>query len=152
MEHVSQGALHTARDEQRAAEREFARALHFLPAETDDPETLYNLGLVLKQRDKTEALQAFEKAFALQPDLIQAGMEVALLYEEQGKIQAAAQILQEVVEQAPRWPDAWVNLGFIHARMGAFDVARQAWEKALLLAPDHPQAHINLRELDRIKK
>ena len=153
IEHLARGDAYVAKEQWPEAALEYTRALKFTDDERESPETFYNLGLTLKyQGKKEEALPSFDRAFELAPELVQAGMEAALLHGEVGDVEKAVRLLEMVVERAPQWPDAWINLGAFRARNGQFKKARQAFEKGLELAPGNPQARANLESLDKLNK
>lgn len=62
----------------------------------------------------------------------------------------AARAFAEAVRLAPRWADAWVNLGVARYRDGAIGDAKVAMQRALAHAPDHPVAIANLAAFMRI--
>ena len=146
---VSLGALYY---EMGQLDRSRAVLEHLLRTQPEHPEALYNLGLVLRAEDGEAALRALERAFALRPDFVEAGMELARAREDRGDLEEALQVLQEIVQKQPSRTDAWVNLGRVEAGMGRYVRARKAWEQALQLDPIHPQARANLEKLRRLKK
>jgi len=148
-EHVSAAMDYAGKGQWPRAEREFERAMRFMPDEdeADSPETLYTMGLVLQYQDRRKARWALEQALVMKPDFAEAGLVLGMLYEEEGELSKAREILEKVVQDAPRWADAWTNLGYVYVRMEELDQADQAWERALELDPHHPQARANLDRL-----
>jgi TolB-like protein len=62
-------------------------------------------------------------------------------------------VLEELVERAPRYADAWIRLGHVRQSIadtgydigvGWFDRAEEAYRQALAIEPDHPAGHYAL--------
>jgi tetratricopeptide (TPR) repeat protein len=49
-------------------------------------------------------------------------------------------------------PEAWLNLGVLHAQLGELDEAERAYRRALALAPAEPAPHANLADLLRLRE
>ena len=111
IEHLARGTHFANRVQWSAAEREFTRAMRFISSGPGAAETLYQLGLARQNlRRHQEALAAFKRAFELKPELLQAGVQAALLYEATGKLDNAVAILKKLVHLAP-------NHAAIHAHL-----------------------------------
>jgi tetratricopeptide (TPR) repeat protein len=147
VEHIAQATRWMKNGQLQQAEKEFRRAVHFLPSHADEPDELYNMALALKYEDPQRASEFFGEAFARNRKLVYAGLELGLFHAQRGELDQAAQVLDLVVEHAPDWADAWVNRGIVYARQGRYRDAATAWKRALELAPSHPQAKINLDRL-----
>ena len=99
---------------------------------------------LLRQGRAAEAVQSFEAAVALRPDLDAArcGLGTALM--EQGKLEEAAAQFSRVLELQPEHVAARLQLGIIRGRQGKLDEAAAAFSRVLRLSPDDPGAHNNL--------
>ena len=53
-----------------------------------------------------------------------------------GEAEAAADLLQQVLELVPEWPPVWLALGDAYEQSGQINAAASAFRRALLLAPD----------------
>ncbi len=116
-----------------------------------DPRVLYNLALARRPREPKAALELLEQVVSAKPRWKEAVMARALLLEELGHRDRAAEGLQTALRQTPGWIDGWVNLGFVAARSGRFAAARRAWLAADSLAPGLPMIQQNFAELTRIE-
>lgn len=64
---------------------------------------------------------------------------------QEGDPNAAAEIMRDALEIAPRWIGGWFRLGEIYERLDQADDASQAWREALKLDPlDHAGAQLKL--------
>lgn len=149
-EHTARGMEYVAQGQLTLAEREFNWAIATVP-KPYSAETLLHMGSMLKYKDKGKAILAFEQSFGRRPDLVHAGMELGLMYQEDGNALKAKEILEEVVRQAPGWVDAWVHLGFMHYSTESYEGAQLAWQQALELDPLHPQARRNIQLLEQTR-
>jgi tetratricopeptide (TPR) repeat protein len=73
--------------------------------------------------------------------------EEALEDAEDGDHDDAAERLERVVELAPAFYDAWIDLGGQYDALGQFDDAKTAYEQAAEVDPNGSVAHLNLGAL-----
>ena len=111
----------------------------------------YNLGLAVQVRDPRRAERLFEEALGLQPDLLAAAMELALLQDARGAPDLAQKTMELALTTSPTWADGWLNVGFFRMRLGDPQGARRAWTRSLELTPGLPIARDNLRLLDSLE-
>jgi predicted TPR repeat methyltransferase len=62
----------------------------------------------------------------------------------QGQLDAAQQILQDVLKRLPNHAEAWFRLGQIHSHRNEGKPAIQAFKRAVALAPQAPEGHVHL--------
>jgi predicted TPR repeat methyltransferase len=62
----------------------------------------------------------------------------------QGQIDAAQQILLDVLKRNPNHAEAWFRLGQIHAQRNEFKPAVQAFKRVIGLAPQAPEGYVHL--------
>lgn len=165
-----------------------AWSLAILKHNPDNPIVMFNLGnCYLKIIDiYPEALMlattAFKQTWKLRPDFWEAGLNLAVTQQKQGKINEAEKTYKTLLLEAPENATIRVNLAIILAaaekyedaistlapagkdvtaarlsaiilmRMGKFDAARQAWKRVLLLEPKGDAALIAKDRLQRLKK
>ena len=67
----------------------------------------------------------------------------------QGQYQAAKNILNRLISQYPRAPEAYNNLATVEAKQGNMDAAQALLEKALRTSPSHSLSYQNLNKLNQ---
>jgi len=65
------------------------------------------------------------------------------------KLREAARVYSAVISQNPKNPDAYENLGVVHANQGNFRHAIEVWEKLLEIAPGRSDIRAGI---DRAKR
>jgi len=103
----------------------------------DDPQTHYNLGLLLAVTNRTaEAIAEYEKALARDPMHADARLNMATALARLGRMDQAARTLTQLVEQDPDNALARTNLGVVLIQQGKVEQARAQLEAALRADPD----------------
>ncbi len=77
----------------------------------------------------------------------QALLAQALVLRDQGKYEEARPLLEQAVQADPRYPDAWVNLGFLEELQGNVEAGLSAYGQALTLAPESDYAREHFQGL-----
>lgn len=111
------------------ARREFARAL------------------ALEQHDAVAARAAYERALELDPDLVDAYVNLGRLVHEAGDPQEAARLYQLALVRAPEDPVIHFNLAVALEDLRGASPAVRHYERALELDPGFADAHFNLAGL-----
>jgi tetratricopeptide (TPR) repeat protein len=93
---------------------------------------------------RTEAVAAYERALSINPEHVDALINLGMLSYELGNLEKAAGCFQRAVELAPENPIARFNLGSVLEEMGKFQEARQQLRLAVRLNPHYADAHYNL--------
>jgi tetratricopeptide (TPR) repeat protein len=104
-------------------------------------------GLLNVRADSYESLDRailfFERALALDPDYVRAQIELAAAYEQKGNYLTAPElheravgILRKVLEERPRLPRAWRELGMSLISLGRVREGIEHLRRAHALAPD----------------
>jgi tetratricopeptide (TPR) repeat protein len=102
----------------------------------DDPQTHYNLGLLLSITNRgIEAIAEYEKALARDPMHADARLNMATALARQGKMDQASRELTRLVEQDPANAVARTNLGVVLIQQGKVEQARVQLEAALRSDP-----------------
>ena len=73
-----------------------------------------------------------------------AQMRAAVELEQAGRLDAAAERYERILEASPESLRAWVNLGNVEAGRGLSSEAERAYRRALSISPDDPDALNNL--------
>jgi cellulose synthase operon protein C len=111
-----------------------------LPLEPEQLATIRGKALMSMQQGQA-AIEAFQKAIAVNPRAVQARIALAELSATEGRFEDAKTLLDEVLEMDPDAPEAHLVKGGILARQGQYKDA----ELALLRASEHA-ARLNLRQ------
>ncbi|NBD16804.1 MAG: tetratricopeptide repeat protein, partial [Cyanobacteria bacterium] len=69
------------------------------------------------------------------------------IFEQQGKLEAAAEHYQQTLQLKPDYAEIHYNLGNVLRRQGKFDAAINSYQQALKFKPDHAMSHHNLGNL-----
>ena len=102
----------------------------------DDPQTHYNLGLLLSITNRTsESIAEYEKALARDPRHGDARLNMATALARQGKMDQASRELTRLVDQDPDNAVARTNLGVVLLQLGKVAQARAQLEAALRADP-----------------
>jgi tetratricopeptide (TPR) repeat protein len=102
----------------------------------DDPQTHYNLGLLLSVTNRTsEAIAEYEKALARDPMHADARLNMATAFARQGRMDVALRELTRLVDQDPDNAVARTNLGVVLIQQGRVEQARAQLEAALRADP-----------------
>ncbi len=110
------------------AKAELERALGLQPRDVEGQALLgvvyFRLGLYPR------AINIYEKLCRTNPQEVTPKINLALCYLKTGQAEAARELLETVVEQAPTHKRAWGYLGLVYQRFGDFDKAHVAFERA----------------------
>lgn len=106
----------------------------------------YNLGTALLRTggDPAEATQRLEQAIELQPDYVDALVNLGIVRAGQGAADAAGDLFQRAVDADPNHPNALSNLGTYHLQRGAFTDAVNVLARAAAVAPGRADVAANL--------
>jgi len=113
----------------RRARREFERALD------------------LEDEDPKAAANAYERALALDPGLVDAYVNLGRIAHEAGEASRAERLYQAALAQSPDDPIIHFNLGLALEDTRGPAAAISHYERALALAPDFADAHYNVAGL-----
>jgi hypothetical protein len=93
-----------------------------------------------------EKIEGLEKYVKLQPNNINALLDLAHLYEISDLVDKAKTTLDKAVETNPENFLAWHRLALIHEKMNNFDGAVEAFEKAVDVSDNPANGYMNLSE------
>lgn len=107
----------------------------------NDAEIWIRLGALFRQAgERDQALQALNKAAALQPDNLSVQNSMAEMMLADNKPGQAIERFQAILSVDRTRLDTWVNLGLAYAVRGSCEEARRAWKIVLKHRPDDPTA------------
>jgi tetratricopeptide (TPR) repeat protein len=114
---------------ERSAEDWFAMALQY---DGGDPAT------------RPQAMSAYQRTVALDPNHVEALINLGMLAYDAGQLAEAAQSFRQAVELQPENGIAQFNLGSVLEELGEFEQARQHLRLAVRHEPYHADARYNL--------
>ncbi len=97
--------------------------------------------------DSLAAVRLFERALAVNEDLVVGRFNLAVLYVEQGRTDEAVALYEGVVERAPRHFQALFNVGRLYGRRGETAKQQRSWEAAIAANPDFVVGYFYLAKL-----
>ena len=103
---------------------------------------LANLCQSLNKED--EALQDYEKAYALEPDFPQLREVLALQYIRVNQEQKAIALLEETVRESPTRIGLYTSLGDLYAQSGQLEKAEFNYHQAIVLGANQPPDYLKL--------
>jgi tetratricopeptide (TPR) repeat protein len=116
----------------------------------DDPQTHYNLGLLLSITNRpAEAIAEYEKALARDPMHPDARLNMATALARQGRTDQALRELTRLVDQDPDNAVARTNFGVLLIQQGKVEQARAQLEAALRADPNLGPARQALESIQR---
>ncbi|HET6610809.1 MAG TPA: tetratricopeptide repeat protein [Kofleriaceae bacterium] len=113
---------------------------------SDDYAPLYNARgiLLLKKNNVSQALAMFQKAVALDPELLEARMNVGNVVLSFRKYDEAAKQFSAILERDPKNYDALIGLGVAQRGLKKFDEAEASYTAAAKADPKRAEAYFNL--------
>lgn len=112
----------------------------------DKGNDLYNEG------KKTEAIEEFKKALAIQSDFLPATFNMAVALGDIGNYDEAFRVLQDVIDKDGSILEAYDSLGFVYYKKGDLKNAKKQYEKIIELDPKNKKAKNSLEIIKRESK
>jgi tetratricopeptide (TPR) repeat protein len=104
----------------------------------------FDRGVALESEDTEAALQAYERAVAADPTLVDAYINLGWLLHETGRLAAAERVYRDGMKACGGDPPLLYNLGVLLEDMARKPEAMQAYETALRANPGLADCHYNL--------
>ena len=79
----------------------------------------------------SESVEAYKQAIILNPSDPRPKFNLAVIYQDQGKLEEAEKLYREIVEQNPGFAPAWSNLASIQEKRGQADEAEKSHRRAM---------------------
>ena len=96
------------------------------------------------QGDGERAIEAYQKALALQPRLVQANFGLGVCYHQIGKVDQEIEAYKKVLAVEPSFLPALMNLGVAYFNKKDLSAAIVQYQKAIQIDPNHAGLHHNL--------
>ena len=133
-----------------------ARAREEAPLPPDaemSAEDWFLLGLEQEPTTPEPARDAYRRALELDPEHLDARLNLGRLLHEQGSVEAAEAHYRAVLDARPDDATAWFNLGVALEDREKWEDAIGAYRLAIELDPESPDAYWNLGQLyERLEK
>jgi tetratricopeptide (TPR) repeat protein len=126
---------------------ELAERTQMIPRQSDEVEELYEVACEIESSSPEQAKEVYQRLLQLDPDHIDAHVNLGRLLHEEGAPAAAEQHYRRAVELDPEHETAAFNLGVALEDLGRFKDAIDAYLRALELDPQNADAHFNLAGL-----
>jgi tetratricopeptide (TPR) repeat protein len=104
----------------------------------------FEQALELEDEDPAAAGEAYVRALELDPDLVDAYVNLARIVHEDGDATSAARLYEKAIELSPDDPIVHFNLGLALEDTEGIAPAAAHYARALQLDPDFADAHYNL--------
>jgi tetratricopeptide (TPR) repeat protein len=118
-------------------------------AEPHNAEALNDFGNLLVLAGQTEAAkEAYRRALEVEPSMITARYNLALLHQERGELSAAYQELNRILAQVPDHAWAWYQVGVVQELRGRQRPAVSAYLRAFQLDPQLTFPDVNPQIID----
>ncbi len=106
--------------------------------------------LLLETGDQNGAESEFKRFVALNPGYSGPHVNLAIIYQAQGRLEEAQEALDTALALNPSSAAALNQQGILHRRNGQFADAESAYLKAVTVNPEYPLAHLNLGILNEL--
>jgi len=126
------------------------------PRPPETAEDWFDRGLTLESENAAAAREAYERAIAAAPALLNAHLNLGWLLHEAGRLAEAESVYRRALTACGSDPLLFYNLGVLLEDMGRKSEALEAYERALHRNPQLADCHYNLallcEELDKPTK
>ncbi|KAE8726658.1 putative UDP-N-acetylglucosamine--peptide N-acetylglucosaminyltransferase SPINDLY [Hibiscus syriacus] len=114
-------------------------------------EAYCNMGVIYKDRDNLDkAVECYQAIFdscplalSIKPNFSQSLNNLGVVYTVQGKMDAAASMIEKAIIANPTYAEAYNNLGVLYRDAGNISMAVAAYEQCLKIDPDSRNAGQN---------
>ena len=123
----------------------FSVAFNLLVSVKQSAEWHCEFGAMLVRLGKVqEAIDHYEQALRLKPDLAVAHYDLGIALAGQSKVQEAINHYEQALRIEPDYAEAHNNLGIALVRLGKMQEAIEQYQQALRIRPDYAEARYNL--------
>jgi tetratricopeptide (TPR) repeat protein len=135
------GVAHRRLGDGKAAVAAFEKALDLEPGNLD---VLRSLAALAVERGDIEAAEKYRQK--LDGAAWEVSYNLALLEQNQGALDKAAQLYRETLDQKPDCAEALINLGHVLKAQGHEPEAKECWQQALKAHPDYATRYFESRQ------
>ncbi len=117
-----------------------------------DPAIYVALGRIdVQMRNLDGAIEAFQSAVAVNPDAIEAHLQLAGLLSETGDLRSAALHFESAIAVLPEDIELRLGATLNYSRLGELDAAELHAEAARTMAPERPEPYVALSQIARAR-
>ncbi len=128
-----------------AYDSKFLEALSRKGIFSSDWSLFYLMGSTYANKGEYDrAIQAYQKAVAINPQSDQAYNNMGVAYDDKGEYDRAIQAYQKAVAINPQGDEAYTYMGIAYGQKEDYDRAIQAFQKAVAINPQSDQAYYNM--------
>lgn len=98
--------------------------IHKFTADKPYADTVHQGNIYIDQGQYSQAIELFKKGIEINPNLPDAYVGIACVYDRLNKVEEAVEILKKALEIAPDNPTVYADLGFMYYRLGKFQEAK----------------------------
>jgi tetratricopeptide (TPR) repeat protein len=124
--------------------RELAEGIRFIANRSAEDWLAVALSHEADSETKSQAIEAYDRCVAVDPQNVNALLNCGTLYYEDGNFEKAADYFQRALAAQQENPLAHFNLGSVLEEIGKLEEARRHLRQAVLLDPNYSDAHYNL--------
>lgn len=111
----------------------------------DKPEVMYQMGRYYQGQNRYDlAIEAYQKALAIDSGFVEARNGLGVVYSRQGKYREAIEAFLAAVQQEPKASHIYSNLGYAYYLQGQYGESVAALQQATALDPANQRALNNL--------
>jgi predicted O-linked N-acetylglucosamine transferase (SPINDLY family) len=103
----------------------------------------------LARNDFPRAIEAYQEALSLAPELVEALYNCGVSFHKQGELGSAADCYRQAIRRSPELAEAHFNLAHACDELNRFDEAEAAYREVLRLQPENAAAAYNLGYLHK---
>ena len=122
-------------------------SLAFAPLSQAQTNELQDIGRLLKQGHRDQALERVNNYLASKPRDPQGRFLKGLVLAEQNKVAEAIEVFSKLSKDYPELPEPYNNLAVLYAAQGQYEKARQALEMSIRTHPSYATAYENLGDV-----
>ncbi|MEG4799126.1 tetratricopeptide repeat protein [Microcoleus sp. ARI1-B5] len=94
-----------------------------------------------------EAIAVYQQVIAIQPENLDAYLNLGDLLSKLEKYEEAKAIYQQVIALHPERVEAYLNLGHLLSKLGKYEEAKAVYQQVIALQPERVEAYLNLGHL-----
>jgi tetratricopeptide (TPR) repeat protein len=124
--------------------RDLGEKVHVIAERNADEWLALALEYEADKKTRTEAMEAYDRAFCVDPTKVDALLNCGTLHYEDGNFEKAVEYFARAISLQPDSALAHFNLGSVLEELGNLEPARKHLRQAVRLDPNYPDAQYNL--------
>ena len=141
--YINLGVIYESLGSYELALDQFKKVLEITP---NDALSYYNIAIILEKNNLEEAQNYYQKALFLNNKLIEARLNLGIIYGKKGQFEKAAEEFKKALEQDGKNALAHFNLALLYEKIGEKNLAIEEYQKGLKIEANK-EAGRNLERL-----